>query len=647
MRVRLRSRILLNFVMIIIVFAVVGAVVGVVFIDRTTVHEEQRRVSFDLRSAWSVLQGRLEEMSILVSVLSTGKRVSDVFDGAASQDHRVPLEAVRRQFNLDFLSLTDDQGRVIMRTVEPYHTGDNLSLDPFVANALKGKAKKGYYVLSAHRLAQEGAGLAERAFMVFEPTNKAKLRSKTSESAGLVMVAAIPVCDVKGRVLGTLYAGVLMNRNFSLVDRIHNLVFEGQLLDGKPVGTVTIFQWDVRVATNVVLPNGNRALGTRVSSEVYDRVLENNQSWCDRAFVVNEWYISAYEPMHDVDGKVVGILYVGVLAKKYDEIRISLWKIYGWLSLAAVILVALLGVVFSRRITGQVSRIAEASGRIAEGQLDLTVPEPRADDELKDLTKAFNTMAERLHDRDERLKLARRELEETNAELNQVNQNYLGMLGFVSHELKNTLGVIYTSAKALDACMVGPLNEAQAKLAGGISRNIEAAVSMTRQYLDLTRVERGELSLHARELDLVGEVIAQVLDELKPTVEERGARVLLDLPAKLTLPGDPDLLKVVFRNLLDNALKYGQTNGEIRVSHRAEENGHVLEVWNRGPGLAPEQMAKLFTKFQRFNTGEMYTKGTGLGLFLTREIIHLHGGDVRAESQEGSWMKFIITLPAS
>ena len=450
MRLKLRSRILLNFGIIIIAFAVVGAAVGIVFIDRTTVQEEQRRVTFDLRSAWSVLQDRANEIAILVSVLGTGKRVAEAFEEAASEGRRVPLEAVRRQFGLDFLSLTDAQGRVIVRTVEPYHAGDNLSLDPFVAGALRGRGQSGFYVLSGDRLEREGAGLAERAFMVFEPTNKAKLRCQQSESAGLVMIAAAPVHDAQGKVMGVVYAGLLMNRNYSLVDRINSIVFEGQLLDGKPVGTVTIFQWDVRVATNVVLPNGNRALGTRVSSEVYDRVLENNQSWCDRAFVVNEWYISAYEPIHDIENKVVGILYVGVLAKKYDEIRDDLWKLYGGLSLAALVLVALLGLIFSRRITGPVSRIGQASRRIAEGELDLKVPEPKADDELKDLTKAFNSMAESLHDRDEKLKLAQRELEDINSELHKVNQNYLSMLGFVSHELKNTLGVIFTSAKALD-----------------------------------------------------------------------------------------------------------------------------------------------------------------------------------------------------
>jgi nitrogen fixation/metabolism regulation signal transduction histidine kinase len=138
----------------------------------------------------------------------------------------------------------------------------------------------------------------------------------------------------------------------------------------------------------------------------------------------------------------------------------SLWKLYGALSAGVAIIVLIVGFIFARQLTGSLSRLANAAGRIAEGDLDMEVPEPSSDDEVRDLTYAFNIMATSLKDREESLQAANIELEHTNMSLQKLNENYLDMLGFVSHELKNTLGVIYTSARALDMGIVGTLSDA-------------------------------------------------------------------------------------------------------------------------------------------------------------------------------------------
>jgi len=116
----------------------------------------------------------------------------------------------------------------------------------------------------------------------------AKPRAKNFETFGMAPVAAALVRHERGSVIGAVCGGVLVNRIHSLVDQISSAVFEERLYGSKPLVTVTIFQWDVRMATNVILPNGNRALGTRASADVYDRVVEKDASWYDRAFVVDE-----------------------------------------------------------------------------------------------------------------------------------------------------------------------------------------------------------------------------------------------------------------------------------------------------------------------------------------------------------------------
>jgi two-component system NtrC family sensor kinase len=642
---KLNIRVFLNFVLVIVLFGLLGAALGAWLINRNILNEAQRRVGLDLRSAWSVIDGELGRLHLFVSVLGTGKRVETAYSNLLAPESRIRLEEARRMFGFDFLSLTDSSGKVILRTIEPYSTGDYLANDPFIREALKGKATKGFSILSSSRLRAEGGNMPEQAFMAFEPTPKAKPRVKTSEESGMALIAAAPVINEKGAIVGAIYAGILLNRNHELVDKIRSIVFEDKMYEGRHLGTMTIFQWDTRIATNVTLPNGNKAIGTRVSADVYDKVLENNSNWYDRAFVVRDWYLSAYDPIHDIEGKVIGILYVGVLAKKYDDLKWELWRLYGFLSVVAGIIVLAVGLIFSQRLSGSMSRLADAAGKVAAGNLALNVKEPSSNDEIRDLTRAFNTMTDSLRDREERLKAFNKELEQMNASLQKLNKNYMDMLGFVSHELKNTLGVIYTSARALNLGLVGTLTEEQAALVSSITNSIDTAVKMTRNYLDLARIEKGELSVQAQPLDLFENVVEPVLKDLHPFIASRKMLLENHIPAHLKVTGDRELLRIVYKNFIDNAVKYGREGGTISLGYGKSGKNYALKVWNDGEGLAPDKLAQLFGKFVRLHRDKETTRSTGLGLFITKDIIEKHGGSVHAESKEGEWISFTFTLP--
>jgi len=644
---KLRTRVFFNFVLVIALFGILGAVLAAIIINRTLVNEAQRRVSLNLRSAWSVLESRQEEMQRLLQILADGERVAGLYAASEPAALHNKVEGIRQGAELDFMGLTDRTGRVIVRGLHPYNVGDSLANDPLIRRALRGESVKGFQVLSKERLEAEGGNLPERAFIAFEPTPKAKPRPKEAESAGMALVAAAPARDELGNIVGVVYGGVLLNRNNALVDRIRSIVWKDETYDGRPFGTVTIFQWDVRVATNVLKQNENRAIGTRVSAEVYDKVLENDMSWYDRAFVVNDWYLSAYDPIHDLEGNTIGILYVGVLAQKYEDLRRELWAIYAGVCVLLAAIVMGVGVLFAERLTASLRRLAEAAARLSEGDLDLHVEKPRTRDEVRDLTHAFNTMTASLRDREERLKAANAELARANEELQRLNDNYLGLLGFVSHELKNTLGAVYTAARSLDAGLVGELTPAQARMTGSIRRSMEDAITMTRQYLDLARIEQGELRVEKERIDLIEDVVQPVLEEVRHTAEQQQVTIRTELPEKLPLVADGALLRVVYRNLIDNALKYGRQGGTIALRFEPQGDAYRFEVWNEGEGLPPEAVERLFEKFVRFGERDASApKGTGLGLFITREIIAKHDGTIRAESRQGEWMSFIFTLPA-
>ena len=140
-------------------------------------------------------------------------------------------------------------------------------------------------------------------------------------------------------------------------------------------------------------------------------------------------------------------------------------------------------------------------------------------------------------------------------------------------------------------------------------------------------------------------MVNPVIDELGQAMADNGMTIENQLPESLLYTGDPDLLQIVYKNLLHNALKYGRENGKIKIGFKQEETRYQFEVWNEGRGLSPDEIALLFQRFVRLGDDVKGYRSTGLGLFITKEIIEKHGGTIRAESQPGDWINFIFTLP--
>ncbi|HEX73291.1 MAG TPA: ATP-binding protein, partial [Candidatus Hydrogenedentes bacterium] len=108
---------------------------------------------------------------------------------------------------------------------------------------------------------------------------------------------------------------------------------------------------------------------------------------------------------------------------------------------------------------------------------------------------------------------------------------------------------------------------------------------------------------------------------------------------------DPDLIRVVYENLIGNAIKYGRVDGVITLEARADNNRLELSVWNEGKPISPERLPHIFNKFQRYDVEENTGKsGTGLGLFIVKQIIDQHGGTIRAESSEVEGTRFTFIL---
>jgi two-component system NtrC family sensor kinase len=251
---------------------------------------------------------------------------------------------------LNFMTLVDRKGTVIYRFHNPKASGDSLIQDPFIKEALAKKGISGTQVLSGDELLREGENLAQMAIITSVPTSKEKPTRKVEETSGMVLKSAHPIIDFNGEILGVLTGGVLLNRNYELVDQIKNIVFKDVKYRGKEIGTATIFLGDLRISTNVMDKEGSRAIGTRAMKEVQEQVLGKGTPWMHRAFVVDDWYITAYEPITDIQDKIVGMLYVGMMESKYALIKERLILLFFLFSMSGMLVALTVSFVLSWRI---------------------------------------------------------------------------------------------------------------------------------------------------------------------------------------------------------------------------------------------------------------------------------------------------------
>jgi signal transduction histidine kinase len=217
----------------------------------------------------------------------------------------------------------------------------------------------------------------------------------------------------------------------------------------------------------------------------------------------------------------------------------------------------------------------------------------------------------------------------------------------VTHELKSPLASIVFAIGSLRENLLGPLNPTQEAVLKSSAKSADYLNATIANFLNLSRIEEGALKLKLWKVFLRSTIIDPAVQRLSEMIADNGMKVYCDIAPNLEVTCDPDLLTSVFQNLISNAVKYGRKGSHIQITQEKEPNNNFirLSILNEGSGFNPDEAKGLFTKFTRFNARNYDTKsGTGLGLFVTKNIINQHGGDIWAESQAGQWAKFIFTL---
>jgi len=236
-------------------------------------------------------------------------------------------------------------------------------------------------------------------------------------------------------------------------------------------------------------------------------------------------------------------------------------------------------------------------------------------------------------------------------ELDEIKSDFISI---ASHQLKTPLSTIKWNLEVLDKQTLGDLGPEQQKILEQAIEANEEMIEVVRDLLDVSRIEQGRVKPQMQRSSLP-EVITKVYDHYLPLAEKHNIELKKSLPEHdIKFSFDPEAIKMVITNLVDNAIKYTPGHGqvEIKLTYQPPDNPNeaVVEVSDTGVGIPPEDQAKLFTKFYRAkNIKKMNTKGTGLGLYIARNIISLHGGKLTMESvvNQGSTFKIILPLKLS
>ncbi len=634
---KLRTRFSLALTVVFVLLAAVITVATINYIETNTIREAENRVRTYTRAAWEIHNSKVVGITSASELMTHMQTVRELLEDPDSEKlstaARAELELIRKGLDMDVLNLLAPDGTVVLRTRSPYNKGDSLAGDPMVRQVILTRGSNaGDVLIDRERLDLEGLDLLEQCLAIAQ------------EPRGMLAGAAAPVME-DGKLLGIVQMGALLNGEVEIVDRIRDAVFENEVYGGKPVGTATIFLDDLRISTNVRDDQGERALGTRVSREVAEHVLEEGLAWTGRAFVVDTWYLSQYDPIRDPDGNIIGMLYVGELEQKYLDLRTRTVALYLSIIVAGMVLSFVIFLLVTRGMLGAIHELSEATKRISSGELHHRVAVD-GKDEVGLLSASFNSMAEQLEEQHRELSQRRQELELLNDELRTVNRNYMEMLGFVTHELKNPLTSAMMSLHTVKDRYLGELNPVQTRSLESVAQSLDYFQDMIRNYLDLSRLEKGELEIKKVQFFLQDRVVQPTYAGLERELQERGMAVQDQIPEGLVLNADANLLRIVYDNLLSNAVRYGREGGNIVLDAKERADEVILTVRNDGQGIPPYKMPMLFQKFSRLDGSEHAGKrGTGLGLYICREIVEKHGGEMWAESQVGDWAEFHFTIP--
>jgi two-component system NtrC family sensor kinase len=630
---RLQYILVLGFALTAGITIAVGALIINSLINNYLAEAEDRRVARDMDLAEAFYNNKLTDITAMagriasvpavrqdLAAMSEGlpPAVQVVEDTIQNEISNLPVGSQR------FVVVTDAQGnslagRVAVNGQFNYALpGTDWSNLPIVDSVLtQGRPQAGAEVVPAEILSW--VGLDRQAYIELIDTPRAAPRpfDPREGTAGLTLISVAPIVSDEGQITGSVLVGHLFNNDFTLVDRI-------KVVAG--VDTVTIFFGDLRVSTNVPMDEtGRRAIGTRVSQEVYDQGLVKGEEFTGNAFVVNQNYITRYRPLTDHAGHVVGMLYVGAEQATFQRLLLSFHQRVYLIAAATILLAIVIAGPVAWSISRPLRDLAAATRKVAQGDWSVRAP-ISGYNEMRTLASSFNTMVETLEETQEQLIQKEK--------LASVGQLAAG----VAHEINNPLGSVLLYADILRKETPDDNTQQCSDLEMIINEATRCKVIVN----DLLNFSR-QNEVMAQETDL-NAILDELVDEASKQETYRQVQLVQELEPDLpVIQADPLQLRQMFLNLMNNAAEAMPDGGRLTIRTRRGPSQEFVtaEVEDTGIGIPESNMKKLFTPF--FTTKPI-GKGTGLGLAIIYGIVKMHRGQINVRSEPGKGTTFTVVL---
>ena len=307
----------------------------------------------------------------------------------------------------------------------------------------------------------------------------------------------------------------------------------------------------------------------------------------------------------------------------------GIFRMFFFAALFALAFTFIIVYLVSRRLAKPLQQMSAAAKQYATGDFSTRVAIRRGkirifgQDEVDELVQAFNTMAQALAS----LEMSRR-----------------SFVANVSHELKTPMTTI---GGFIDGILDGTISEDKEKqYLKVVSDEVKRLSRLVTGMLNMSKIEAGELDLKPQKFD-ISEMLFMTLLSFEQVIENKHIEIRgLDTIQPNPIVADKDMINQVIYNLVDNAVKFTPEAGYIEVTSKADAEKIILKIKNSGRGIAAEEIEKIFERFYKVDKSRSYdVKGAGMGLYIIKTIVELHGGHISARSEYGEYAEFIVQLP--
>ena len=333
-------------------------------------------------------------------------------------------------------------------------------------------------------------------------------------------------------------------------------------------------------------------------------------------------YITVSE-MCNEHGQPSGYVFLCSSGDQLTQFKQQFWSNFLLSACVMLLCASLLTKLLMRSLTDPLQKVTDAAQRFGGGDLSVRVEGVEGEGEVADLARTFNRMAENIQNND-----------------NSRSQ----FMGNIAHELRTPMTTIKGFVDGiLDGTIPPDMQNHYLQL---VSEETGRLARLIQNMLDLSKLESGEYQVNARMFN-----IWETLTGVALSAEQRINDGMIELEGltmdeKVLVYADPDLIHQVAYNILDNAIKFTPAGGTIKFS--VEKLGPEVEVsiWNSGQGISPEALPYVFQRFYKEDKSRgLHARGAGLGLNICKVLVNLSGGQIRVESQQGEWCRFVFTLP--